>query len=358
MVSRDFWSGRRVLVTGHTGFKGSWLALWLNSLGAETHGIALEPPTRPSLYEAAAITELLESDERVDIRDAAAVTAALHRIRPEIVIHLAAQSLVRASYDFPLETYATNVMGTAHVLNALRDVDSVRVAVSVTTDKVYENFERPGGYREDEPLGGYDPYSSSKAAAELVTAALRRSFLADRGIAVASARAGNVIGGGDWAADRLVPDALTAFSQGRPVEIRNPEAVRPWQHVLEPLSGYLLLAERLSDGGQEYAEAWNFGPDADDALPVRAILERLAQLWGDGASWVGDTAEHPHEAGLLGLDASKAHARLGWRPRWAIQDALAATVNWQREFLAGKSARETSLEQIAEYEAARPVGIG
>jgi CDP-glucose 4,6-dehydratase len=357
MVSREFWSGRRVLVTGHTGFKGSWLILWLHSLGAEAHGLALDPPTDPSLYEAASVAELLASDERVDIRDAVAVQAAVRRAAPEIVIHMAAQSLVRTSYESPIETYATNVMGTAHVLNALRDIDSVRVAVSVTTDKVYENFERPGGYREDEPLGGFDPYSSSKAAAELVTAALRRSFLADRGIAVASARAGNVIGGGDWAADRLVPDALKAFSQGRPVEIRSPDAVRPWQHVLEPLSGYLLLAERLSEGGAEYAEAWNFGPNADGAMRVRAVIERIARLWGDGASWVGDDGENPHEAGLLGLDAGKAHARLGWLPRWNVDDALAATVGWQRAFLAGASARETSLGQIAAYEAAgRDIG--
>lgn len=344
-----------MLVTGHTGFKGSWLALWLNELGAETHGIALDPPSDPSLYEAAAVTELLASDERVDIRDADAVSDAVARIRPEIVLHLAAQSLVRASYNHPVETYATNVMGTAHVLNALRSVDSVRVAVSVTTDKVYENFERPGGYREEEPLGGYDPYSSSKAAAELVTAAFRRSFLADAGIAVASARAGNVIGGGDWAADRLVPDALAAFSLGQPVVIRNSGAVRPWQHVLEPLSGYLLLAEKLFAHGEQYAEAWNFGPDHADAVSVQVIVERLAEIWGDGAHWVTDGADHPHEAGLLGLNASKAHTRLGWRPRWSVEDALVATVQWQRAYQAGESCRETSLGQIAEYEAAHAV---
>ncbi len=347
-----------MLVTGHTGFKGSWLVLWLHSLGAEVHGLALDPPTEPSLYEAAAIGELVASDDRVDIREAAAVRAALRRISPEIVIHMAAQSLVRTSYELPVETYATNVMGTVHLLDALRFVDSARVVVNVTTDKVYENVERPGGYREDEPLGGYDPYSSSKAAAEIVTAALRRSFLAERGIAVASARAGNVIGGGDWAADRLVPDALRAFGAGRPVEIRNPGSVRPWQHVLEPLSGYLLLAEQLSANGAEYAEGWNFGPDDDDAMPVRAVIDRIATLWGPGASWHADEGTHPHEAGLLGLDASKAHARLGWRPRWSVDDALTATVAWQRAFLAGESARTTSLDQIADYEAGRAVAIG
>lgn len=355
VVSAQFWSGRRVLVTGHTGFKGSWLSLWLHSLGAETHGLALDPPTDPSLFEVASIGELLASDQRVDIRYAEDVRAAVRHVAPEFVFHLAAQPLVRASYDIPIETYATNVMGTAHVLEALRGVDSVRVAVSITTDKVYENFERSGGYREDEPLGGYDPYSSSKAAAELVTAAYRRSFLAGQGVAVATARAGNVIGGGDWAVDRLVPDALAAFAQGRAVEIRNPSAVRPWQHVLEPLSGYILLAERLSDGSGDFSEAWNFGPDADDAMPVRDIIERIAALWGDGASWIAADGEHPHEAGLLGLDAGKAAARLGWRPRWNLDDALAATVAWQRSYLAGESPRATTLRQIAAYEASRAV---
>jgi CDP-glucose 4,6-dehydratase len=356
VVSAQFWSGRRVLVTGHTGFKGGWLSLWLHSLGADVHGLALDPPTDPSLFEAASIAELLASDARVDIRDREAVRDAVRGVAPEIVLHLAAQPLVRASYEFPLETYATNVMGTAHVLDALRGLDSVRVAVSVTTDKVYENVERLGGYRENEPLGGYDPYSSSKAAAELVTAAYRRSFLAEQGVAVATARAGNVIGGGDWATDRLVPDALAAFARSRPVEIRNPSAVRPWQHVLEPLSGYLLLAERLAEtGGDDVAEAWNFGPDADDAMPVRDIVDRMAALWGGGASWISDDGDNPHEAGLLGLDAGKAATRLGWRPRWSLDDALAATVDWQRAYLAGASPRETSLAQIAAYEAARAV---
>jgi len=355
LVSPDFWAARRVLVTGHTGFKGSWLSLWLHSLGAEVHGLALDPPTDPSLFDVAAVGELLASDERVDIRDADAVRGAIRSAAPEVVIHMAAQPLVRASYEIPLETYATNVMGTAHVLDALRGLDSVRAVVSVTTDKVYENFERPGGYREDAALGGYDPYSSSKAAAELVTAAYRRSFLEGQGVAVATARAGNVIGGGDWAVDRLVPDTLAAFAEGRPVEIRSPFAVRPWQHVLEPLSGYLLLAERLHNGNGEFSEGWNFGPDADDAMPVRDIVEKLAALWGDGASWASTDGDNPHEAALLGLDASKAASRLGWRPRWDLNQALAATVEWQRSYLAGESPRLTSLGQIAAYEASRGV---
>jgi CDP-glucose 4,6-dehydratase len=355
VIEREFWSGRRVLVTGHTGFKGSWLSLWLHSLGAETHGLALEAPTNPSLFRVAAVGDLLASDARVDIRHPEAVQEAIRNVAPEIVIHMAAQSLVRTSYLSPLETFATNVMGTANVLNALRDVESVRVAISVTTDKVYENVERHEGYREHEPLGGHDPYSSSKAAAELVTAAFRRSFLADRGIAVATARAGNVIGGGDWAHDRLVPDAFRSFSQGEVVEIRSPDSVRPWQHVMEPLSGYLLLAERLSANGADYADAWNFGPNPESTLPVRAVIDRIARLWGDGAGWVTDQRSNPHEAGLLGLDATKAQERLGWIPRWTVDQAVEATVRWQRAFLDGSSPRDTTLEQIAEYEAARAV---
>lgn len=348
-----FWSGKRVFLTGHTGFKGSWLCLWLQSLGAEVTGYALEPPTNPSLFEVARVGEGMRSII-ADIRDLPTLQQALREAQPEIVIHLAAQPLVRYSYQNPVETYATNVMGAVHLLEAVRHTPSVRAVVNVTSDKCYENREWVWGYREHEPMGGYDPYSSSKGCAELVTAAWRRSFFppadyARHGVALASARAGNVIGGGDWAADRLVPDLIAAFAAGRPAVIRNPPAIRPWQHVLEPLSGYLRLAEKLYYEGAAFAEGWNFGPDEADAQPVVWIANRLVELWGEGACWQPDGGHHPHEAHDLKLDCAKAKARLGWMPRWPLIVALRRIVAWQRALQAGEDMRAWSLAELADY---------
>ena len=352
-VSPAFWRGKKVLLTGHTGFKGSWLSLWLQQLGAEVHGLALAPPTQPSLFEVARVGQRM-TETRGDIRDFDTVHACMAGFAPHIVIHMAAQSLVRPSYSDPVATYATNVMGTVHVLEAARRCGSVRALVNVTTDKCYENREWVWGYREDEAMGGHDPYSSSKGCAELATAAYRRSFVgaAGNGLAVASARAGNVIGGGDWATDRLVPDTLRAFERGEAVVLRNPHATRPWQHVLEPLSGYLLLAQRLFEDGQAYAEGWNFGPRDEDAQPVQTIVQRLATDWGAGARWQVDAGEHPHEAHWLKLDISKARARLGWQPRWTLAQALGHITTWHRAWRAGHDMQALCLQQIQHHEQA------
>jgi CDP-glucose 4,6-dehydratase len=343
------WSGRRVLVTGHTGFKGGWLSLWLHALGAEVTGFALPAPTVPSLFEAARIDALLSHVEG-DVREMAAVRAAVEAARPEVIFHLAAQPLVRASYDDPVGTYATNVMGTAHVLEAARLVPGVRAVVCVTSDKCYENREWVWPYRETDPMGGHDPYSSSKGCAELVIAAYRRSFFSGGGPAVASVRAGNVIGGGDWAADRLIPDLVRAFEMGRSPMIRSPDAVRPWQHVLEALGGYLLIAERLLAGDASFADAWNFGPSDDDARPVSWIVEHMRRAWGGGEP-VADIAPRPHEAGLLRLDCSKVRNALGWRPALALEQALEWVVAWHRAVAQSGDARQVSLSQIAAYRA-------
>jgi CDP-glucose 4,6-dehydratase len=348
-VNPDFWRGKRVFLTGHTGFKGSWLSLWLQSMGAELHGLALTPPTTPNLFEVANVASDMASTIG-DIRDYETVRATMAAFKPDIVIHMAAQPLVRLSYSEPVATYATNVMGTVHVLEAARHAGSVRAIVNVTTDKCYENKEWAWGYREDEPMGGYDPYSNSKGCSELVASAYRRSFFQAKGIALASARAGNVIGGGDWALDRLVPDILQAFEKNQPVVIRNPNATRPWQHVLEPLSGYLALAERLyAENGQQFAEGWNFGPHDDDARPVQWIVEHLVNSWGNGASWQLDGGEHPHEANYLKLDISKAKARLGWTPSWHLGMALEKITTWHHAWLAGKNMQQLCQQQIAEY---------
>jgi CDP-glucose 4,6-dehydratase len=343
---------RAVLLTGHTGFKGSWLALWLADLGARVHGYALEPPTEPNLFEAAEVARVLASDTRADLADLAALIATLERSHPEVVFHLAAQPLVREGYRDPLGTLATNVMGTANLLEAIRSVDSVRAVVVVATDKVYENPETGHAFTEGETLGGKDPYSASKAAAEIVVASYRSSlFGTDRHPArIASARAGNVVGGGDWAADRLVPDCLRAFAAGEPARLRHPDAVRPWQHVLEPLSGYLLLAARLLDArGEQFARAWNFGPDTDDDASVSDVAQRVASLWGNGA--VVERAENPdwHEAGLLRLDSTQARTELGWAPRWSLQQALEHTVAWQQAWLRGDDMQAVCRGQIAMY---------
>jgi CDP-glucose 4,6-dehydratase len=348
-MTRAFWHGRRVLVTGHTGFKGSWLALWLETLGAEVHGFALEPPTDPSLFDLAGLDRSI-GHEIGDVRDAAALGAAVGRFAPEIVFHLAAQSLVRESYVTPSATYATNVMGTVNLLEAVRASSAARVVVNVTTDKCYDNREWPWAYRETEALGGRDPYSSSKACAELVTAAWRDSFLASAGIAVATARAGNVIGGGDFAADRLLPDFFRALDAGAPLKVRSPTATRPWQHVLEPLSGYLLLAEMLWAQPADFAGPWNFGPGDDDARSVSWIVDRLV-AGVEGASWSVDRTPQPHEAGSLRVDSSKARARLGWAPRWPLATALDRTLEWHRAWRDGANIRKVSLAQIARYTA-------
>lgn len=350
--SPDFWAGRRVLLTGHTGFKGTWLALWLQRLGADLTGLALAPPAGPNLFEAAEAAAGMRSVIQ-DVRDADGVAAVFAEARPEIVIHMAAQPLVLASYADPIGTYATNVMGTVHLFEAARRAEGLRALVNVTTDKCYEDGGRPGGCREDDPMGGHDPYSSSKGCSELVTAAYRRSFLAARGANLASARAGNVVGGGDWAADRVVPDLLRAFAAGAPASIRRPAAVRPWQHVLEPLSGYLLLAERLcGPDGAAFAEGWNFGPDPADIRPVAAIADGLAARWGAGARWERDARAQPHEADLLTLDIGKARARLGWAPRWSLDATLDRVHGWHRAWRDGAPAAGLCRAQIEDYEAA------
>lgn len=355
VVSPEFWRRKRVFVTGHTGFKGGWLCLWLQDLGAEVTGYALDPPTKPSLFEEARVAEGMHSIIG-DVRDAAALQKAILESNAEIVFHLAAQPLVRESYTAPVETYSINVMGTVHLLEALRNSQSVKAAVIVTTDKCYENREWVWGYREEEPLGGRDPYSSSKACAELITTAYRKSYFsagahAARNVAVATARAGNVIGGGDWAKDRLVPDLLAAFATRSPAHIRNPGAIRPWQHVLEPLHGYLCLAERLYVSGGEFAEAWNFGPKEDDARPVSWIADRLADLWGPPAVWEAAVCKHLFETTYLRLDSSKARIQLNWRPAFDLERALQLTIEWFRSQIASEDMRARTLEQVRAYQA-------
>jgi CDP-glucose 4,6-dehydratase len=352
VMDKEFWRGRKVLLTGHTGFKGSWLSLWLQQMGARVIGYALPPATTPNMFTAANVADGMLS-VMGDVRDLSKLQSVFEEHRPEIVIHMAAQALVRRSYVEPVETYATNVMGTVNVLESCRHSDSVRVVINITSDKCYENQGWARGYRETDPMGGYDPYSSSKGCAELVTAAYRRSFLAGDGgksIGLASVRAGNVIGGGDWAEDRLIPDIIRAFSASQPVVIRNPQAVRPWQHVLEPLSGYLLLAQCLWTSGQRFAEGWNFGPDDDDAREVSWIVQHMTDLWGDEAAWRHDTSEQPHEAAFLKLDCTKAKTQLGWKPKLDLYRALQWTVAWYVAQRDGANMRTVTLGQIADFE--------
>lgn len=346
---RDIYRGRRVLVTGHTGFKGGWLCLRLQSLGARVVGYSLAPPSHPNLFEAARVAEGMTSITG-DILDADRLQSAVAEHKPEIIFHMAAQSLVRRSYAQPVETYATNVMGTVNVLEAIRQSSSVKVVVNVTSDKCYENREWPWGYRENEAMGGFDPYSSSKGCAELVTAAYRNSFFATHGVALASARAGNVIGGGDWAEDRLIPDIVRAIGRGEAAQIRYPGAIRPWQHVLEPLSGYLILAEKLWGEGTAYAEGWNFGPADDDARSVEWVAAELVRQWGGDARWALADGAQPHEAHYLKLDCSRARSALGWKPRWNLATALARTVDWYKAHLSGEDMRDVSMQQIRSYE--------
>lgn len=352
-INARFWGGRKVFLTGHTGFKGSWLSLWLQQLGADLTGYALHPPTEPSLFEAARVGTGMRSIV-ADIRDADRLSDAMRSAKPEVVIHMAAQALVRESYADPVGTYSTNVMGTVHVLEAARRVDTVRAVLIVTSDKCYENRDWVWGYREIEPMGGFDPYSSSKGCAELVTAAYRKSFFpserhAEHGVAIATARAGNVIGGGDWAADRLIPDILRAISSAQAAVIRNPLAIRPWQHVLEPLSGYLLLAQKLVETGAPFADGWNFGPTSSDARPVSWIADRLTSLWGTESRWVVRQETGGHEAHQLRLDSTKAQQLLGWSPRWRLERAIDSIVAWHRNYHDGGDMRATTIKQIAEF---------
>ncbi len=351
VIDPSFWNSKRVFLTGHTGFKGSWLSLWLQSMGVTLKGFALDPPTAPALFTEAHVLMGMDS-EIGDIRDIGALTASMTAFAPDIVIHMAAQPLVRLSYEDPVGTYATNVMGTVHLLEAVRRTPSVKAVLSVTTDKCYENREWPWGYRENEAMGGRDPYSSSKGCAELVGRAYRDSFLNGSGVAFASARAGNVVGGGDWATDRLIPDILRAFEEDQPVRIRNPLSTRPWQHVLEPLSGYLTLCQALWDDRQTFADGWNFGPADEDAQPVQWIVERMIKKWGGGARWERDADFHPHEARYLKLDISKAAEQLRWRPSWCLDETLTRIVDWHRAWLDKANVRECCLAEIRDYVAA------
>ncbi len=350
----SFWRDKRVLLTGHTGFKGSWLSLWLQSLGAEVMGYALAPQSDLSLFEIAQVG-LNMTSVISDVRDIVAMQAVFSSFKPEIVIHMAAQPLVRYSYQNPVETYAVNVMGTVNLLESVRHSPSVKSVVVVTTDKCYENKEWFWGYRENEPMGGYDPYSNSKGCAELVCSSYRSSFFNPKnykthGVALATARAGNVIGGGDWAEDRLIPDMLSSFVRGDLVSIRNPNSIRPWQHVMEPLRGYLILAEKLFNHGAEFAEAWNFGPHDDDCQPVRWIADKMVELWGAGAKWQTITGDHPHEAQYLKLDISKARGQLQWQPSLRLVDALSLIVEWEKKRLQGVNMRNLTLAQLNAYQ--------
>jgi len=354
VMTPEFWKGKNVFLTGHTGFKGSWMALWLQQLGANVTGYALQPPTDPSLFAIARVEDGMHSIIG-DIRDLPKLQQAMQSAKPDIVIHMAAQPLVRLSYECPVETYATNVMGTVHLLESIRHTPSVCAVVNITTDKCYENKEWVWGYREHEPMGGYDPYSNSKGCAELVSAAYRSSFFnpeafEKHGVALATVRAGNVIGGGDWAKDRLIPDIIAAFEVSKPVLIRNPHATRPWQHVLEPLGGYLTLAEHLYNEGPEYAEPWNFGPYDEDAKPVSWIVDAMARQWGNGAKWDIEAGEHPHEATYLKLDISKARARLSWHPALRLDEALEKIIDWSQARAQGADMQEYTLKQIQDYQ--------
>ena len=347
-VNRNFWKGKRVFLTGHTGFKGGWLALWLSGMGAEVYGYSLAPPTEFNFFNACNLQAQLASSFISDMRDPARVAQAMHMARPDIVFHLAAQPLVRYSYSNPIETYAVNVMGTVNLLEAVRQTSSVKAVINITTDKCYENHGHSEPYRETDAMGGHDPYSGSKGCAELVTATYRRSFLSSSGIHVATARAGNVIGGGDWATDRLIPDFLRALDSQQTLVIRSPNSIRPWQHVLEPISGYLLLGEALLVHGSAFAEAWNFGPNLSDSQTVQWIVKHLCDLTPD-AKWQLAAGPQPHEAHTLTLDITKARSRLGWQPRWILATALQHILDWHKEWRAGQDMQSVSLKQIREY---------
>jgi CDP-glucose 4,6-dehydratase len=350
-VDPIFWKNKKVFLTGHTGFKGSWLSLWLASMGAKVTGYALAPNTIPNLFEVLLINSLIQKSHIADIRHLATLQAVLSDAKPDVVIHMAAQPSVRYSYVNPVETFNTNIMGTVHVLESIRSVDSVRATVIVTTDKCYENKEWVWGYRENDSMGGYDPYSSSKGCVELVTSAYRQSYFSGPNSSnnIATVRAGNVIGGGDWTKDRLIPDAIKAFEGGLPLMIRNPLATRPWQHVLEPLSGYLMLAQALYEKGSSFASAWNFGPRDEDNRVVHEVIDLMISDWGDSARWEEEASDQPHEANLLKLDCSKACAELGWVPKWDLEMAMQNIIRWQKSFQAKENMQEVSLSQINQY---------
>ncbi len=346
-IDHNFWQGKRVFLTGHTGFKGSWLSLWLNSLGAEVKGYALTPPTTPSLFNEAKIDSIVDS-QIGDIRDQEVLYESMVAFNPDLLIHMAAQPLVRYSYDAPIETYEVNVIGTAKVLEVARSCPNLKAIVNITTDKCYENDGRSQGYKENDAMGGHDPYSSSKGCAELVASSFYRSFLQEQGIGLASVRAGNVIGGGDWADDRLIPDILRSFEKSEPVIIRNPKAIRPWQHVLEPLSGYLILAQKLYKNQEKYAEGWNFGPNNDNAKPVNWILNKMVAKWPNN-SWELDKESNLHEADFLKLDIAKAKSKLDWRPVWELNCTLDHIVAWHRAWLNKEDMQVLCLAEIKEY---------
>jgi CDP-glucose 4,6-dehydratase len=358
-VDPNFWKTKRVFLTGHTGFKGSWMALWLQHMGADVAGYALAPPTNPAVFDLAHVAASMDH-QIADVRNLDTLSKALGAHQPDVVIHMAAQALVRDSYEHPVDTYATNVMGTVNLLESCRRADSVRTVIIVTSDKCYENREHMAGYTEADAMGGYDPYSSSKGAAEIVTAAYRQSYFNptdwdNHGVGVASARAGNVIGGGDWSKDRLVPDLIRSFIAGEKTVIRYPGAIRPWQHVLEPVAGYLILAQRLHEEGAPFAEAWNFGPGSDSEKPVQHIADTLSALWSNEAGWTLDQGDFPHEATFLKLDCSKAIEQLGWHPRLVLDDSLAMTVDWYQAYAAQKDLKAFTLDQIENFSGALPL---
>ena len=347
MINFQFWKDKKVFLTGHTGFKGAWLSIWLTSMGAKVKGFSLEPPTQINLFNAANVKNLIDS-EIGDIRDYSSLSSSIHKFSPDIIFHLAAQPLVRVSYDNPLETFETNIMGTANLLEIIRKTHSVRAMVNITTDKCYENNEWIWGYKETDPMGGRDPYSSSKGCAELISAAYRESFLKQSDIGIATARAGNVIGGGDWAKDRLIPDILRAFEDNKPAIIRNPDAIRPWQHVLEPLLGYLMLGEKLFYEPSKYSEAWNFGPYENDVQSVSSILNEMTTLW-PGTSWKLDKDDNPHEARLLKLDISKAITILKWKPNWNLKITLEKIVKWHQLFISKQNMQVACINEIDQF---------
>jgi len=347
MLNSNFWKNKKVFLTGHTGFKGSWMSIWLNMLGANVKGYSLQPPTEPSLFNEANISDIVHSEIN-DIRNFNKLSESIDKFSPDIIFHMAAQPLVRTSYKTPLETFETNVMGTANLLQAAYKASSVRAVINITTDKCYENFELDMAYKETDKMGGYDPYSSSKGCSELVTSAFRESFYKQKKIGIASVRAGNVIGGGDWADDRLIPDILRSFKAGKPVIVRNPNATRPWQHVLEPLSGYLLLAEKLFNEPEKFSEGWNFGPYFNDVKSVEWILDYMTRLWPD-SSWLHDVSQNPHEASLLKLDISKAISKLNWSPTWNLETSLQKIVQWQNQFNSRSNMHDVCLLEINQF---------